>query len=528
MAAVVLKPQPPPRAPPGVAPTRSKVGAHAAQGAFELLMQELDLGRVGRAAQPQATPRGRSNSRAPSTARVPSASRGKVPFSDRTNEVPAGGAKPTPRAPKTSRDPRAHALLAKLADMGPSDTAMAAPLASPRADGAAQTWQEALAKHASFLTAFESREMQDYPAVYYCGHKCSRKVHGAEFAGSNNHGYDDAQGDYKVVQDDQVAYRYQVLAPLGRGSFGQVSKALDHRTQTQVALKIIKNKKKFHEQALIEVKVLKHLNNKDTDGACRVVRMLDSFKFRNHMIIVFELQGQSLYDLHKAHRFAPMTEASIRTFARQMLQTLVLTHREHVVHCDLKPENVLLETGSKTKICVIDFGSSCFDSERLYTYIQSRFYRAPEVLLGIPYTPAIDVWSLGCMLAEFSNGYPLFPGESEVQQMLLVMETLGMPPRSMLERAPRKRVFFDAANVPKLVPSSRGKIARPSTKSLADFVQCSNPDFLDLLRAMLEYEPEKRITPSEALRHPFFGERPRVEGAANVILPKLQPVAKRW
>jgi serine/threonine protein kinase len=578
----LLKPHPPaPRAPNGPATGRSKVGPHATGatmqplGGFELLMRELELNRGRGAAvattsgasgsaannggrSGSQTPRSRSNSRAaPSTARVPSASRGRQPLSDQTNGANS--------ARKPSSDQRALAMLAKIAAAPPqpyveNPTGMTTPrgaaasssiasspsvapstprnAATANPSGSSSTsqglsWQESAAKYASFLTAFETREIQQYERTFYCGQQCTRKVQATELAGTNNHGFDDAQSDYRFVQNDHIAYRYQLVAPLGRGSFGQVWKAVDHKGHPQeVAVKVIKNKKKFHEQALIEIKVLKHLNKKDPEEAFNVVRMLNHFQFRDHVVIVFELEAQSLYDLHKAHRFAPMTEAAVRNFGRQMLQTLVLTHKEHVVHCDLKPENVLLVKGSKTRLRVIDFGSACFDSERLYTYIQSRFYRAPEVLLGIPYTPAIDVWSLGCMLAEFSNGYPLFPGESEQQQMLLVMETMGLPPRSMLDRAPRKRVFFDATGAPKLVPNSRGRTPRPNTKRLVDFVQCTNPDFLDLLEGLLAYEPERRLTPSEALRHRFFAAADALpvslpsEGV-NLQLPRLQPSRRR-
>lgn len=84
-----------------------------------------------------------------------------------------------------------------------------------------------------------------------------------------------------------------------------------------------------------------------------------------------------------------------------------------IIHCDLKPENILLKEENKSGIKIIDFGSSTFIDEKVYTYIQSRFYRAPEIMFGIPYTPAIDMWSLGCIIAELYIGYPLFPGESE-------------------------------------------------------------------------------------------------------------------
>jgi dual specificity tyrosine-phosphorylation-regulated kinase 2/3/4 len=83
------------------------------------------------------------------------------------------------------------------------------------------------------------------------------------------------------------------------------------------------------------------------------------------------------------------------------------------VHCDLKPENILLKQPNKSGIKVIDYGSSCFTNSRIYTYIQSRFYRAPEIILGIPYTMAIDMWSFGCIIAELYTGYPIFPGENE-------------------------------------------------------------------------------------------------------------------
>jgi len=107
--------------------------------------------------------------------------------------------------------------------------------------------------------------------------------------------------------------------------------------------------------------------------------------------------------------------------------------KEHsIVHCDMKPENILLRKINKSGIKIIDFGSGCFENEKIYTYIQSRFYRAPEIVLGIPYTPAIDMWSFGCILFELFIGYPLFPGENEQEHMAMMMEVKGVPPRSVL------------------------------------------------------------------------------------------------
>ena len=107
-------------------------------------------------------------------------------------------------------------------------------------------------------------------------------------------------------------------------------------------------------------------------------------------------------------------------------------HSKNILYRDLKPENVLLAKPNKSKVKLIDFGSSCFEEERYYTYIQSRFYRAPEIMLGIAYTTAIDMWSLGCIVFECLVGIPLFAGENERDQMLAIMEVTGLPPRSLI------------------------------------------------------------------------------------------------
>ena len=123
----------------------------------------------------------------------------------------------------------------------------------------------------------------------------------------------------------------------------------------------------------------------------------------------------------------------IKKYTCQILEALKTLRVYNIIHCDLKPENILLVDSNKVLVKLIDFGSGCFAHEKIYTYIQSRFYRAPEVMLGIPYTYAIDMWSLGCILAELVTGFPLFPGENEAQQMALIMELNGLPPTSLLQ-----------------------------------------------------------------------------------------------
>jgi dual specificity tyrosine-phosphorylation-regulated kinase 2/3/4 len=133
---------------------------------------------------------------------------------------------------------------------------------------------------------------------------------------------------------------------------------------------------------------------------------------------------------------------------------------------------------------VIDFGSSCFENERIYTYIQSRFYRAPEIILGIPYTPAIDMWSFGCILAELYTGYPLFPGESEKEQIGLMMEALNVPHEEVLKQSTRRELFFDKNWDPLPVKNSRGKVRLPGTKDIMNMLRCAEENFVDLIEVI--------------------------------------------
>jgi dual specificity tyrosine-phosphorylation-regulated kinase 2/3/4 len=162
---------------------------------------------------------------------------------------------------------------------------------------------------------------------------------------------------------------------------------------------------------------------------------------------------------------------------------------------------------------LIDFGSACFESAKLFSYIQSRFYRAPEIILGVRYSFPIDMWSLGCLLAELYTGKPLFPGENETDQLLWIMSALGHPPASLLSEASKKSVFFSPTGQVKIVPNSHGARRLPGSTSLLKLVPCSDPHFLDFIcsnnyAVCLTWEPERRLTPDQAQSHPFLIEPP--------------------
>ncbi|XP_041981458.1 serine/threonine-protein kinase minibrain isoform X2 [Aricia agestis] len=357
-------------------------------------------------------------------------------------------------------------------------------------------------------------------------HKKERKLY--------NDGYDDDNHDYIIKHGEKFLDRYEISSPIGKGSFGQVVKAYDHEEQCQVAIKIIKNKKPFLNQAQIEVKLLEMMNRADAENKYYIVKLKRHFMWRNHLCLVFELLSYNLYDLLRNTNFRGVSLNLTRKFAQQLCTALLFLSQPelNIIHCDLKPENILLCNPKRSAIKIVDFGSSCQLGQRIYQYIQSRFYRSPEVLLGIPYDLAIDMWSLGCILVEMHTGEPLFSGANELDQMNKIVEVLGMPPDHLLDQAHKTRKFFDklpasegGGYVLKKVAGKDGgyrKYRAAGTRRLHDIlgVEGGGPaarrrgepghsvsdylKFKDLILRMLEYDPKQRVTPYYALQHNFF------------------------
>ncbi|EIE77214.1 hypothetical protein RO3G_01918 [Rhizopus delemar RA 99-880] len=281
------------------------------------------------------------------------------------------------------------------------------------------------------LTSYEKTEMLQYEHIYFVGHHANKRP----ASPSNsicNFGYDDDRGDYLIQLRDHLDYRYEVMEVMGKGSFGQVLKCFDHRSGQTVAVKIIRNKKRFHAQALTEIKILENLISWDPEDRHNNVRMLGHFTFRNHLCIVFECLSINLYEFIKSNGYRGFSMGLVKRFASQLLNSLVFLQKNKLIHCDLKPEV-------------------------MYTYIQSRFYRSPEVIMGINYNMAIDMWSTGY---SFGN--------------------------------------------PRIMPDSKGRKRKPGTKSLEHALNSSDEHFVDFVMKCLIWDPEKRMKPDEAFKHPWF------------------------
>lgn len=379
----------------------------------------------------------------------------------------------------------------------------------------------------SRLTKYEASEILHYPEIYFIGANPNKsRLQAGNNIAVKNFGFDDASGSYIHVPHDHIAYRYEMLKTIGKGSFGSVIRAFDHKLMQNVALKMVRNEKRFHQQAQTEISILKHLRQKDVNNSMNVVHMFEHFIFRDHTCITFELLSLNLYELTRKNKFAGFSIHLVRRFAYSILKCLEALNENKIIHCDLKPENVLLKQQSRSGIKVIDFGSSCFENERIHSYIQSRFYRSPETILGAKYGMPIDMWSLGCILAELATGHPLLPGEDEGDQLACIIELLNMPPASLLQQAKPCRVkqFISSKGLPRycateVLPdgriillggkSSRGKPRGPPgsrtwTQALGG---CDDINFIDFVRRCLEWDPQIRMTPAMALRHPWLVRR---------------------
>ncbi|KDQ57795.1 hypothetical protein JAAARDRAFT_130674 [Jaapia argillacea MUCL 33604] len=368
---------------------------------------------------------------------------------------------------------------------------------------------------------------------------------------SHNDGYDNEDYDYILYVNDWLGTeeghnRYLILDILGQGTFGQVVKCQNMKTHEVVAVKVVKNKPAYFNQSMMEVTILELLNNQcDPHDEHHILRLRDSFIHRNHLCLVFELLSSNLYELIKQNQFQGLSTQLVKVFAAQLLDAMTVLKDARLIHCDLKPENILLKSLQSPQIKVIDFGSACHERQTVYTYIQSRFYRSPEVLLGNPYTAAIDMWSLGCIVVELFLGLPLFPGTSEYNQITRIVDMIGMPPQYMLELGKQTTQFFDSyvdmygqkkyrlktieqysrehntqeqpgkqyfkhTTLPEIInhapmptfksPSRQGQEMEKELNNRASFI--------DFCQGLLNLNPLERWTPQQARMHPFItGEK---------------------
>ncbi|CDQ66170.1 unnamed protein product [Oncorhynchus mykiss] len=343
---------------------------------------------------------------------------------------------------------------------------------------------------------------------------------------------------------------YHTLDVVGKGTFGKVSKCWRGSDGELVAVKMMKMD--VHRNRVIknELKLISALSRNNLKTS-HIVQFHEAFRDQTNHYLVFELLEKNLYQLQKENGFKPMAVRNIRTITCQMIKALAKLKELAIIHADLKPENIMIVDHCRHPFSVklIDFGSASIFSEVHFVkepYIQSRFYRSPEILLGLPFCEKVDMWSLGCVMSELFLGWPLYPGDSEFDQVRYICETQGLPQAHLLNMASKVHNFFKLTtnsrgeNKWQLKPNKRrlpsGTEGRSLGKQqgstdrrkyiLSSLDQLETMEFTEhdtelrnedvaaeiedrrsmvqLLKRMLTLDSHQRILPNAALHHPFI------------------------
>ncbi|XP_017841813.2 LOW QUALITY PROTEIN: serine/threonine-protein kinase PRP4 homolog [Drosophila busckii] len=339
--------------------------------------------------------------------------------------------------------------------------------------------------------------------------------------------WDDAEGYYRVRIGEVLDNRYLVSGYTGQGVFSNVVRGRDQaRGAANVAIKIIRNNEIMHKTGLRELEILKKLNDADPDDRFHCLRLYRHFFHKQHLCMVFEPLAMNLREVLKKYgKNVGLHIKAVRSYTQQLFLALKLLKKTGILHADIKPDNILVnENNLILKLC--DFGSASAISDNDITpYLVSRFYRSPEIILGIPYDYGIDTWSAGCTIYELYTGKILFAGKSNNQMLKYFMDVKGKIPNRIVRKGQFREQHFDQScnflyhEIDKITEREKVvvmPVVKASRNLHQELIADQNlPDdqlrkvtqLKDLLENMFALDPVKRISLNQSLMHPFIQEK---------------------
>uniref|UniRef100_A0A3P8ZXY8 mitogen-activated protein kinase n=1 Tax=Esox lucius TaxID=8010 RepID=A0A3P8ZXY8_ESOLU len=285
----------------------------------------------------------------------------------------------------------------------------------------------------------------------------------------------------------EVPERYQTLSPVGSGAYGSVCSSFDVKTGLKIAVKklsrpfqsIIHAKRTYR-----ELRLLKHMKHENVIGLLDVFSPATSLEEFNDVYLVTHLMGADLNNIVKCQK---LTDDHVQFLIYQILRGLKVKR-------DLKPSNLAVNEDCELKI--LDFGLARHTDDEMTGYVATRWYRAPEIMLNwMHYNMTVDIWSVGCIMAELLTGRTLFPGTDHIDQLKLIMLLVGTPGPELLMKISSESARNYINSLPQM-----------PKRNFADVFIGANPQAVDLLEKMLVLDTDKRITAAEALAHPYFSQ----------------------
>jgi dual specificity tyrosine-phosphorylation-regulated kinase 2/3/4 len=343
------------------------------------------------------------------------------------------------------------------------------------------------AEYSTILSKTEREELKNRKSPVYYFDYVNRNQ--SPFYGTNNR--------LQVSDGDTFDYRYEVLTALGKGAFSNVYLCKDHKYDTNTAVKVIRNERRFHRQVKIEVEMFDLLYT-SKNYSPHVIKLLKAFEFRKNRFLVFDNYGIDMYSYYKKNI---IDDRDLKSFAYQIIHGLDFLHSFEIIHMDLKPENLLIRN---KHLKIIDLGSSFIQQPSMRKdYVQSRYYRSPDVVFALKTTTKIDIWSYGCILYEMATRRPLIPAKSTKDLVIYYTHILGYPPKDMDCYYSNKEFFVQDSKELVSFKNNKGKYLYPNN------FEWKHSDIIlkqMIIQCCLGWDNKKRLTAGELLKHPYFSD----------------------